>query len=242
MTAAIAKTTDVQSPSSQGAQVMSMIERVASDKNIPVERLEQMFELYQKVEVDNARKAFFSAFAEMQPKLPIVEKKGRGHNSKYAKWEDICDLITPVIAEYGFALSFRTKRVDGDQIVSCVLSHKDGHAEETELVLPADNSGGKNAIQAHGSTIQYGKRYTACAILNVVTKDEDDDGNAAGGVISDEQAQELMQIINDTKANIGSFLKLARAQSIPDIRAADFATLKQFLLMKKQNQEAKNNE
>jgi hypothetical protein len=218
----------------------SMIERIMSDPNIPMERVEQAFAFYQKVQADQARKAFTAAFAQMQPALPAIERKGQSHNGKYARWEDIAAGIMPVLAAHGFGLSFRIKSADRHVLVTCILSHKDGHSEETEHPFPYDTSGSKTANQAIGSATSYGKRYTANAVLGIATRDEekDDDGNAAGGLhpIDDEQAAELMALITATKSDISKFLQVARAESLSDVLAKDFERLKAMLLKKRGGQ------
>ena len=59
-----------------------------------------------------------------------------------------------------------------------VLRHEAGHKEEAELVLPADVSGGKNPVQAVGSSLSYGQRYVTKLLLNLASRrlGEDDDG------------------------------------------------------------------
>ena len=47
------------------------------------------------------------------------------------------------------------------------------------MVLPLDTSGSKNAVQAVGTSVSYGKRYVMCAMLNIATRGEDDDGISA---------------------------------------------------------------
>jgi hypothetical protein len=47
------------------------------------------------------------------------------------------------------------------------------------MILPHDSTGSKNAVQAVGSSTSYGKRYTACALLNITSRGEDDDGETA---------------------------------------------------------------
>ncbi|WP_340146807.1 ERF family protein [Halomonas sp. PA16-9] len=43
------------------------------------------------------------------------------------------------------------------------------------MLLPADISGNKNAVQAFGSSTSYGKRYVLSALLNI-TRGQDDNG------------------------------------------------------------------
>jgi hypothetical protein len=127
----------------------------------------------------------------------VIDERGGIKNtagtvqSTYAKWEDINDAIRPVLHEHGFALSFRVKRVENAISVTGILSHEDGHSEETTLELPSDTSGSKNAVQAVGSSLSYGKRYTAMALLNITSRapmDRDDDG-LADTFIDDHKAQ-----------------------------------------------------
>jgi hypothetical protein len=167
--------------------IMSVIARAASDPNTDVEKLERLAALYERIMAQNAKAAYTAALAEMQPGLPVIIQRGEikhGENkpvlSTYAKWEDINEAIRPVLHVHGFALSFRTGQ-EGDRVkITAVLSHRDGHSEETTLSLPIDASGAKNNVQGVGSSTSYGKRYTACALLNITTRGEDDDGNRGG--------------------------------------------------------------
>jgi hypothetical protein len=131
----------------------------------------------------------------MQPKLPVVGERGGIKNnngqvqSTYALWEDINDAIRPLLAEHGFALSFKVGQAqDGKITITGILSHREGHQEETTLTLVHDSSGSKNSVQAVGSSVSYGKRYTAMALLNITTRGEDDDGKAAGQSAAAERA------------------------------------------------------
>ncbi|WP_371924668.1 ERF family protein [Pseudomonas sp. R5(2019)] len=45
--------------------------------------------------------------------------------------------------------------------------HRDGHREQTAMLLPVDIGKGRNAVQAVGSSTTYGKRYVMCALLNI---------------------------------------------------------------------------
>jgi hypothetical protein len=244
MAKAVATVTDTPAPAvaNEGATILGMIDRIMAMPDIPVERIEQMFALHQKVQADAARKAYAAAFAQMQPELPTTLrhgaiKHGEKIQSRYAKWEDVSEDIMPVLAKHGFGLSFRTKNEPGKITVTGVLSHREGHSEETMLELPADTSGSKNAVQAVGSSVQYGKRYTASALLNLVSRDEDDDGQSAAGpaLISDAQADELLRLIRDTKTNPEQFKHLAKVENISDIKAANFDILKGLLETKKRN-------
>lgn len=163
--------------SNESAAVLSMIERVVANPEADIEKLEKMLDLQERILNRNAKQAFTADLAAMQAELPLVGKHGEGHQkAKYAKLEDINEAIRPTLQKYGFAVTFRVKQQPGAATITAILSHRIGHSEETDLILPLDTSGSKNAVQAVGSTLSYGKRYALCALLNISTGD-DTDGN-----------------------------------------------------------------
>lgn len=165
----------VQTITQESTALLSVIERVAMSPEADITKLEKMLDMQERVLDRNAKQAFTADLAAMQISLPRVIEHGKGHNdAKFAKLEDINDAIRPVLQQFGFAITFRVRHNPPGIHVITVLSHRQGHSEETEIVLPADNSGGKNAVQAVGSTISYGKRYGLCALLNISTGDDND--------------------------------------------------------------------
>lgn len=163
--------------SAETQAIMQMIERVVLNPEADMDKLDKMLDMQERILNRNAKQAFTADLAAMQAELPLVGKAGQGHNqARYAKLEDINEAIRPTLQQYGFAVTFRTKQSDKAVTVTAILSHKLGHSEETDLILPLDTSGSKNAVQAVGSTVSYGKRYALCALLNISTGD-DADGN-----------------------------------------------------------------
>jgi hypothetical protein len=173
------------------ASLMEVISRAAADPNTDVDKLERLMAMYERITDRSAKVAFSQALAEMQPGLPVIAENGRIiitekgtdkviQSTGYALWEDINQAIRPLLQNHGFALSFRIGK-DGDRVVvTGVLSHRMGHSEETTLSLPMDATGSKNNVQAIGSSVSYGKRYTACALLNITSRGEDDDAKTTG--------------------------------------------------------------
>lgn len=162
--------------------VLSMIERVAIDPQVDINKLEKMLDMQERILDRNARMEFDAGLAAMQAELPEVEKHAQGHNSKYAKFEHILAAIKPALQKHGFSITHRVKSGDGLVHVTGILSHRSGHREETTLSLPPDTSGKKNDVQAVASTTEYGRRYTMNSLLGIATKDADQDG----GKLSDE--------------------------------------------------------
>jgi hypothetical protein len=162
--------------------VMLVIERVASNPDADIAKLERLIELKRTIDADRARSEFYAAFAEMQGEIPEITEKGEIKvdglvRSRFAKNEDIQKVVKPILQKHGFALSFRNEFLPELKSIKVIgiLSHRSGHTERDEFIAAADTSGSKNAIQALGSTRSYGQRYTTIALLNIATR-EDDDG------------------------------------------------------------------
>lgn len=196
-------------PVSMGEGILTVIARAASDPAVDIDKLERLLEMQERVLARDAKAAYYTALAEMQPNLPVIGERGaistdRGKTvqSTYALWEDVNEAIKPILAEHGFALSFKVRRTEGEIITTGILSHRGGHSEETELALPTDNSGSKNSVQAVGSSTSYGKRYTAFALLNLTTTGEDDDGQMGGRKesVSDDRSK----LLNDLADAVGA--------------------------------------
>lgn len=210
------------------ADLLVMIERMGSNKDVDAEKVDKVISLLERIDARNAKIAFDNAMCAMQPNLPVLTKDGRidieskekagGRITKaqatpYAKWETVAPILKPVLSEYGFALTFRTGTApDGKVRVSALLDGF-GHREETYLDLPYDIGGSKNNVQAIASTVSYGKRHTAFAILNLVAQGEDDDGKASGPVltigqpISKEQFDQLMELKDAVGAPLDALVK-----------------------------------
>lgn len=243
MTAAL--TRPAEGPiASQGAEtvsLMAVISRAASDPNTDVDKLERLLSMYERITSQQAATAFKAALAEMKPKLPVVDRKGRievraktatgerdgklTQSTPYALWEDIDAAITPILHEHGFVLTFRSGVAqDGKITVTGVLSHNAGHSEETTITLPHDSSGSKNAVQAVGSSTSYGKRYTATLLLNIRTKGDDDDGNGSdpAKLVTDEQVIQMRNALESVGADVVAFCRWAKISALADMRADKF--------------------
>lgn len=162
-------------------QMLQMMERLATNDKVDVVKMQALIDMQKDVMQVNARAAFNTAFARLQAEIPTVIEKGKGDKGmSYARLEDIVETVRPVLQRHGFSLSHQTEWPDKGTIkVIGILTHEQGHERRSEFVASADQSGSKNAIQALGSSNSYGRRYTTKDLLNIVTKEEDDDGKKA---------------------------------------------------------------
>lgn len=237
--AELAKIEDAPAPvMSETTALISMIERAASNPAVDIDKMERLLEMQERVIARRSKAEFDAALSVLQPTLPQVDRKGnivireKGtekviQSTPYALWEDINTAIGPKLSEHGFALSFRTgTTTEGKITVTAVLSHTGGHREETTIALMHDSSGSKNSVQAVGSSISYGKRYTAGLLLNITSRapgDADDDGTKAGAnPVSDEQVASLQSLIVEVGADIPRFLKFFNIVRLEDLPADKF--------------------
>ena len=254
MNQVVRKEAEKTPPALTGDGFTQMIERLAVTPGVQVDVIERLLAVQERIMDRNAKAAYNAAFAEMKPKLPVVDRRGRieirakdgaggrtgavQQSTAFARWEDIDEAITPILHDHGFSLTFRTDAAsDGRIIVTAVLAHQEGHEERTSIPpLPFDTTGSKNNVQAVGSSLSYGKRYAATLLLNIRTKGEDDDGQKGGApaVITDEQSKQIRLLIAETKADIDKFLDLLGAESVADIPALKFDTAIKLLEAKKQ--------
>ncbi len=202
--------------------------RIARDPTVDIERIERMTTLYERSVARSAKAAYDAALSEMQPKLPIIDKRGRGHNGAlYALWEDIAEGILSVTAEHGFSLTFRVQPLERAVNVTAVLAHREGHREETSFPFPLDATGNKSPIQSVGSSISYGKRYTACALLNVIAHGEDDDGKSGSKQMSSSAAKKngTDRRFNEIVAEFRSALNVDHLRHIAEVRREEIDAL-----------------
>jgi len=212
---------------------LAMLNR-AMETGASMEVLEKFMSLHERWESGNARKAFDAAISEAKAEIPPIVKNAKGHNDKrYANFAAIAAAVDPILSKHGLSYRFRTAQTDKIS-VTCVLSHRDGHSEETTLAGPADNSGSKNAIQAIGSTLTYLQRYSLIQALGLAAT-EDDDGRAAGagGTITDEQVERLQREIMDTDSDLPKFLAHMKVEALADIPASRFDAAMQALSRKR---------
>lgn len=198
---------------------MDMLNR-AIETGAGLEMVEKLMSLQERWETGQARKAFDKAIAAAKAKITPIQRNATGHNSKkYADFAAIAKVVDPILSEHGLSYRFRTAQSDRIS-VTCILSHQDGHSEETTLSGPADASGSKNAIQAIGSTLTYLQRYSLVQMLGLAASN-DDDGKAGGNVavITEEQADKIRELLEANGKSREKFLKWQKIGRVEDLPA-----------------------
>lgn len=210
-------------PVEQATSILAVIDRAARDPSVDIDKMERLMQMHERIQVQHARQVYQSALARMQPELPVVKHRGdAAKRYTYALWEDIHRAMAPVLHKYGFALFFNVET--GDKVrVTGILTHEAGHREQTEITLPADSSGNKNAVQAVASSVAYGKRYTAGALLNFATTGEDDDAQSAEDPMIDaDQVSNLRKRLDACGADVAAFCEWAGVDALTQIRCGQW--------------------
>jgi hypothetical protein len=186
----------------ESTTILQVIQRAATDPSFDADKMQKLLDMHERIQANAAKVEFSAAMASMQCDIPSIAERGAGHNKiTYATLEDINDVIKPIMQRYGFAMSFKVEHAQAGISVTGILMHRAGHREETTMLLPSDTSGSKNAVQAVASSVSYGKRYVMCAMLNITTRGEDDDGYAAVPVatITEQQAKSITALLAKCK-------------------------------------------
>lgn len=217
---------------------MSMIER-AIEKGADVAMIEKLMELQERNERNIGRRSFDQAMAKAKAEIPPISKNRRvsyenksGDKTNYAH-EDLAEIaktVDPILSRYGLSYRFRTAQGTNGITVTCIVSHEQGYSEETLLSGGADSSGGKNSIQAVGSTVTYLQRYTLKAALGLAAA-QDDDGKQAEQRLGNEninvdQWNELSALIEKAGIDEEVVLKAEKISALDFLPARRFESVK----------------
>jgi hypothetical protein len=148
-----------------------------------VEVMERLLALQERHDAFQSRKAFDDAMADLRKTLPRITKSrevdftgktGVRTNYRFEDLAEITEALAGPMSDVGLSFRWYTENVQGGVKVTCRITHRAGHFEETSLVGPLDASGNKNPIQAIGSAVSYLQRYTLKAAVGVAASHDDD--------------------------------------------------------------------
>lgn len=213
--------------------LLAVILAAAADPRCNVEKMQALLSMQKEVAAEQARISYTQDKLALTRKLPTINKdgkiefkdKGQGKALlRFASFENINEVIRPLLDEFGFDLWFSSEPgVAGMINVIGHLDHHQGHTRTTTFPMPHDASGGKSGAQGWASAFSFGKRITTIGLLNLQTKaieDRDRDGNAGnfkpaadGGLaeinedraISAGQRNEIVTAITDAKITEAQF-------------------------------------
>lgn len=163
--------------------------QLAISQKADLATIERAMDLYERWERREARMAYVEAMVDFKKNPPSIlknkhvcfERKDGGFTQyDYATLDHLCEEVIACLAKVGLSHHWKVEQLDPWIKVTCVITHESGHYEETMLQGIADASGGKNAIQAIGSTVSYLQRYTLFCATGLASGLDDDDGASSG--------------------------------------------------------------
>lgn len=166
--------------------LLTVIERMAMNPNVDMDKLERMLDMQERVLNRNAEQAYAIAMSQAQGAMsPIAaDATNPQTKSKYASYAALDRALRPIYTVNGFGLSFDTEEsAIADHIrVICYVSHSAGHTTKRGVTMPADGKGAKGGdvmtkTHAAGAAMSYGMRYLLKLIFNVAVGEDDNDGN-----------------------------------------------------------------
>ena len=206
----------------------------AIEKGVDLASLEKMMELQTKWDEQEAKKAYVAAMARFKADPPkinkdqhvsyVSKKTGTKTDYRHATLANVTTKINSALSKHGLSAAWTTTQASGLITVTCTITHEYGHSESTSLSASPDDSGGKNNIQAIGSTVSYLERYTILALTGLSTHEQDDDGSGASApkeYVSSEQLTEIRKLLKKT-GDKDKFLKWMGVEADGHILAKDY--------------------
>lgn len=195
--------TSVQTINAPAITPMAMLQ-IAVQQGADLDKLQKLMDLQERWEASEARKAFVSAMSDFKANPPDLIKnkhvsfqtaKGKTEYD-HATLDQVSLAIGTALSKHGLSHRWVTDQADGRIKVTCMITHSMGHSESVSLHSAADDSGGKNSIQAIGSAVTYLQRYTLLAATGMAVQDQDDDGKGqSNNVLPDGQFNDFQKRI-----------------------------------------------
>ena len=162
----------------------AIMQYAMSGNAVDMDVMRGLMDMRNEMEAEEAKKAYAAAMSRAQASMPLIRKDAKGNNNnKYGSRQEIIRTIRPIYTAEGLSVSFDQEPSPTQGMVRhlAIVSHELGHREVFHLDLPADTSGNKNAVQAHGSATVYAIRYLLADVFLLGFDDDpdDDDGNSA---------------------------------------------------------------
>ena len=173
-----------------GADLLALMDKMSQNPNITPEMVGKMMDVYidgrRKMATMTDEQSFAHAMADFKKNAPDIvksriakmEKDGRHlYSYNFADLDAYATAAQKGLAERGITWSFPFSEDDkGIITVSCILRYGLYTHTPTTMRAPADQTGGKNFIQAKASTLSYLERYTFCGATGLTAGMPDTDG------------------------------------------------------------------
>lgn len=148
-----------------------------------VDALEKLAAIYERELARRAAMAFNAAMTQFKTHCPAIlkvktasfsTKSGGSASYNFAPLEEITKVVDPVLNRFGLSYHWTSRRDDRQIVVTCTVSHVDGHSRSADFACELGGSPLMSAPQVAASTVTFARRYSLVLGLGLTT-DEDDD-------------------------------------------------------------------
>lgn len=226
------KELEVIEPRAPGTPESSMVSVVqyAIKEQVAPEQLEKLMALQERWEANEAKKAYHVAMTAFKKNPPTINKDAHVNYThskgttdyKHATLANVTTTIGKALSKHGLSAGWKPEQIENKTKVTCTITHILGHSESCSLEAPPDTSGGKNSIQAIGSTVTYLERYTILALTGLATHESDDDGQGSEvEYITEDQMEKFNLAIESKQIDLSMFLDYMGVKALDKILVND---------------------
>lgn len=218
---------------SVGEMLNAVIQKGVTGENVAA--LEKLVGLYERLQEKDAEKAFNTSFVALQSDLPaIVAKSVIPNRGKYEKFEDVMEVVGPLLRKHGFSVSFTNDFQDSRIVETCHVRHIGGHSQSNSFKVRVARADSETQSDCKAATTA--KRNALLNAFNIVIRqdclNEEDNAAMEGSNISQEQADELERRVAETNSSRADFLQLAGARTFKEITKGKYPVLDGLLRKK----------
>jgi hypothetical protein len=177
--------------------VESLLSQAISN-NVPVETLERLLAMREKIKAEMAREAFNSSMAAFQADCPVIRKTKEVKNAggsllyTYAPIDSIVNQVKALLKKHGFSYSTNMELMETGVKVAVKVTHVDGHFEVTDMEVPfGTKTGVMSQTQVVAAAQTFAKRYAFCNAFGILTGDEDNDTAPTNGYDTSESPDDV---------------------------------------------------
>lgn len=232
------------SPVSEIGEILRIA--VSSADKVPIETIERIVALKERMDARDAAAEFNRALAEFQAECPSIQKtstakvatrSGGEYSYKYAELDEIARTIRPLLQKHGLSYSWDSDMA-GERIKCvCTVRHVAGHSQTATFVCPTESASAMSGQQKHAAALTYARRQSLVQVLGLTTTEPDTDG-AGSETITEQEGYEIEDLIIESGADRARFLAYMRVGSVSEILARDFQKAKTALEAKARKNEA----
>lgn len=232
-----------QKEPSVAMMLQSALSNIQSGQITPehVDVLGKMMDLYERNQKAQAERDFASALVDLQGETiriqatkKVDEKPDGSFRYAFAPYEEIMEKAQPMLTKHGFSITFDTETGDNRLTSICSLTHRSGHTRVNRFAVRYGKPPGSSDAQGDMSTKSYAKRGALCDALNI-SIDHDTDGTDArfeGAPVTQQQADELRELCDESKSDRKKFLAHAGADTFEQIASSRYSDLVKTLKRK----------